>query len=274
MELDAHQHDNRANWDDRVAVHVESDMYDLDRYRNDPDHIGGTVTFDAPRLGDIAGRSVVHLQCHIGTDTISLARLGAEVTGLDFSEKAIAAARELSVSSGTRATFVVGNVYNAVETLNATFDLVYTGVGALNWLDDLDRWANAVAGLLSRGGSLYLREGHPTLFVWEEVDGRVIPYYDYFRHADEPLTFDTAETYTDGDTARITHTRTHEWNHSIPDVVNALLSHGMTIDRLEEHEGLEWALTPSWVLEGGQYFPPEGLRGKVPQMYSLWASKR
>jgi len=275
MELDAFQRDNRANWDDRATVHITSDDYGLQRYIGDPNFISDVIAFDAPLLGDVTGFDIAHLQCHIGTDTVSLARLGARsVLGLDFSERAIAAANDLAEATGAAATFAIGNVYDAPLLLDRTFDLVYTSVGAINWLADLDRWAGAVSGLLDQGGWFYIRDGHPSIWVLEEVDGEIRPTYDYANSPNRPFTWDEAVTYTDGDHSQITHTRTHEWNHSLPDVVNALVGAGMTIDRMAEHEGLDYQFVLSMVKEGPQWFLPEPWRGKFPTMFSLWATKR
>ena len=140
---------NQAIWDERAPAHAASPDYDVRRFVDDPDYLSEVVRFDLPRLGDIAGLRCVHLQCHIGTDTVSLARLGATVTGLDFSSASLAEARRLSAAAGTPVEFVESDVYAAVEALGAEqFDLVYTGVGALNWLPDVRRWAGVVAGLL------------------------------------------------------------------------------------------------------------------------------
>jgi len=273
MDLDPFQKDNLANWNDRVDVHAASDDYGLRRYAQNADHISDGVAFDKAWMGDVAGCALAHLQCHIGTDTISLARLGAEVTGLDFSDKAIVVARALAESSGTPAQFVVGNVYDAPALLGPDFDFVYTGVGAINWLADLHQWAAAVAGVLKPGGRLYLREAHPQLWVFEEVDGQVVPTYDYVTSRESPLSWDEAETYTDGDASVITHTRSHGWNHSLPDILNALVGSGMTVNRMAEHQGLDWRFVPSAVKEGTQWFLPGELRRQVPAMFSLWATK-
>ena len=148
---------NRANWNSRVPHHVQG--YGLDRYRSDPDYLSHVVRFDLARLGSIEGLDVVHLQCHIGTDTLSLARLGARsVTGLDFSAPALEAAAQLAGECGATIDYVEGEVYAAVDVLGPDrFDLVYTGVGALCWLPDIARWASIVAGLLRPGGRLFLR---------------------------------------------------------------------------------------------------------------------
>ena len=140
---------NRANWDDRVPAHLTSEYYSVQRFLAEPDFISDVVRFDLPRLGDVAGLRGAHLQCHIGTDTISLARLGASMTGLDFSWKAVEAARKLASETTADAAFVQSDVYLAAEVLEAgEFDLVYTGVGSLSWLPDIRRWGGVVADLL------------------------------------------------------------------------------------------------------------------------------
>ncbi|MET0955870.1 MAG: class I SAM-dependent methyltransferase, partial [Cryobacterium sp.] len=154
---------NRANWDDRASVHAARTGlgYGVQRYVDDRALLSEVVRFDLDRLGDITGLRTVHLQCHIGTDTLSLARLGARVTGLDFSPVALAEARTLVAETGDGVDFVESDVYSALSVLEpASFDLVYTGIGALCWLPSIDRWAAVVAGLLAPGGRLFLREGH------------------------------------------------------------------------------------------------------------------
>jgi 2-polyprenyl-3-methyl-5-hydroxy-6-metoxy-1,4-benzoquinol methylase len=155
---------NRANWDSRVSHHVSG--YDLDSFRSDSAHLSHVVQFDLPRLGSIAGLDVVHLQCHIGTDTLSLARLGAKsVTGLDFSRPALEVATRLAADCGAEIDYVESELYSAVDVLGAgRFDLVYTGIGSLGWLPDIRRWGEVVGALLRPGGRLFIREYHPVLW--------------------------------------------------------------------------------------------------------------
>src|SRR3712207_2487658 len=155
---------NRANWDDRARAHAASADYDVAAFAADPRHLSGVVRFDLPLLGDIAGLRGVHLQCHIGTDTVSLARLGATMTGVDFSPASLEQARLLAERAGTPVEFVESDVYAAADVLEpGGFDLVYTGIGALCWLPDIRRWARTVAALLRPGGRLFIREGHPEI---------------------------------------------------------------------------------------------------------------
>jgi SAM-dependent methyltransferase len=159
---------NRATWDERAPAHAASPDYGVKRFVEDPDFLSDVVRFDLPRLGDVRGLRGVHLQCHIGTDTISLARLGARMTGLDLSPASLEQARLLSEQAGPHVDFVEAELYAAVDVLGAeAFDLVFTGIGALCWLPSVDRWANTVARLLAPGGRLFLREGHPMLWTLE-----------------------------------------------------------------------------------------------------------
>ena len=230
--------DNRANWDERVPAHVASAFYGVPRFLAEPDYLSDVVQFDRPRLGDIAGLRGVHLQCHIGTDTVSLARLGASMTGLDFSGPAVEAATNLAASTGADATFVQSDVYAAADVLAAgSFDLVYTGVGALCWLPDIRRWAGVVAALLRPGGRLFIRDGHPILWTIEERDDDVLAVkYPYFEQP-EPFTWTEGGTYVDTDMV-FTQNVSHEWNHGLGEIVTALLDAGLALTGLAEHDSV------------------------------------
>ena len=175
---------NLANWESRVPVHTGPGGYDRTSF-DDPAYLSNVVRYDLPRLGQLDGLDVVHLQCHVGTDTISLARLGARTTvGVDFSPSALREARNLAARTGAAVTFIDGDAYDAVELLGAErFDLVYTGIGAICWLPSIRRWADVVAGLLRPGGRLFMREGHPVL--WSicdpRPDGLLVVEYPYLR---------------------------------------------------------------------------------------------
>ncbi len=238
-------HVNRAWWDDRAAAHAASPEYALARYVADPTHLSGVVRFDLPRLFDVAGLAGVHLQCHIGTDTLSLARLGARMTGLDLSPASLAQARDLSERAGPSVHYVEGDVYDAADLLGPNaFDFVYTGIGALNWLPDIDRWAEVVATLLRPGGRLHVREGHPMLWTLDDPgpDEKLVVRFAYFE-TDDPLPLEELPgqdaTYVTTDTVFTAHD-TAEWNHGLGEIVTALLDRGFTITRLEEHTSIPW----------------------------------
>ncbi|MBR7743668.1 class I SAM-dependent methyltransferase [Phycicoccus sp. BSK3Z-2] len=244
MPTDDYLEVNRANWDDRAAAHVASADYALDRFLAEPDFRSDVVRFDEERLGPVGRLRGVHLQCHIGTDTVSLARLGASMTGVDLSPASVAHARDLAERTGADARFVVADVYSAPQALGgATFDLVYTGVGALCWLPSVDRWASTVAALLAPGGRLFMREGHPVLWAVDNArTDDVVIGFPYFETPD-PVVWDDTSTYVETD-VEITHGRTMDWNHGLGEIVGALLRHGLVLTALEEHRSVPWNALP------------------------------
>lgn len=265
---------NRRNWDDRALLHARPTTgYRLDRYRHDHSLLSEVVDFDRRYLGDLTGRRVLHLQCHIGTDTLSLARLGAQVTGLDLSPASLEAARALFESVQTEGRFVEASVYDAVDALGGEqFDLVYTGVGALNWLPDVARWGAVVGALVRPGGAFYLREGHPMLYALDDErdDTALSLRYPYFETAD-PITFDQEQTYVDTGGDTVAASVTHEWNHGIGEVFMALTNAGLQVTTLEEHRLLEWQFLAHQIEDGARYRLPDDQVDLVPMMYSIAA---
>ncbi|WP_033295246.1 class I SAM-dependent methyltransferase [Amycolatopsis jejuensis] len=234
---------NREHWDSLAPVHARSADYGFERFHADPAHLSQVVQFDRPRLGDISGLRVVHLQCHIGTDTLSLHRLGARVSGLDLSPASLAEARKLAAGTGADIDYHEANVYDAVDVFGPeVFDLVYTGVGALCWLPRIAQWAEVVARLLRPGGRLFVREGHPMLWGLDDEAERAWPKYDYFEHA-EPLVFSDAATYVETEEPLRT-TTSHSWNHSLGEIVTALLDQGLALTGLTEHDSVPWNALP------------------------------
>jgi SAM-dependent methyltransferase len=266
---------NRANWDERVPAHAASPDYALHRF-DDPAYISEVVRFDGPRLGEVAGLTGVHLQCHIGTDTVSLARLGAHMTGLDFSAPALAVGRELAARAGVDVAFVQAELYDAPSVLKReSFDLVYTGVGALCWLPSVDRWAGVISALLRPGGRLFIREGHPVLWATADQlpDGLLLLDHPYFEQAGGTR-FVVDGTYVTTDVA-FAHNTTIEWNHGLGEIVTALLDHGLDLTMLVEHDSVPWDALPGHMTDigGGEYQlidRPE----RLPHSYTLSAVKR
>jgi SAM-dependent methyltransferase len=264
---------NMAFWNSRASAHAGSPDYALHRFV-DPSHLSHVVRFDLPRLGDVAGLRAVHLQCHIGTDTVSLARLGAEVIGLDLSPASLAEARRFAADCGADVVFVEAHVYDALDVLEAgSFDLVYTGIGALNWLPDIGRWAQVVAGLLRPGGRLHLREGHPVLWALADArpDGLLALEYPYFETAGTPFGGDG--TYAETDQA-LGFTWTVEFNHGLGEIVGALLSAGMEVVALDEHDSVPWiALEGQMESIGGGEYRLTDRPERLPHSYTLRARK-
>lgn len=265
---------NRANWDERAPAHIESPGYAVDKFKADPAYISDVVRFDLPLLGSVEGLRGVHLQCHIGTDTISLARLGARMTGLDFSPAAIAEARRLNDQLGHEVEFVEAELYEATTVLPThSYDLVFTGIGAIGWLPDIKRWAAVVAGLLTPGGRLFIREGHPVLWsLGDRTDGLLAIEHPYFEQ-EEPTIWDEPGTYVETYT-EFAHTVTHEWNHGMGEIITALLEEGLTITGLVEHDSVPWEAIDDQMdlLPNGEWRlrdRPE----RLPHSYTLQAVK-
>ncbi len=267
---------NRANWDERAPAHAASPDYAVARFIEDPSFLSEVVRFDLPRLGDVAGVRGVHLQCHIGTDTISLARLGARMTGLDFSPASLAQARELAARTHSEVEFVQADVYDAVTALGAGgFDLVFTGIGALCWLPSVTRWAQVVGKLLTVGGQLFIREGHPMLWSLADSrpDGLLVVEYPYFER-DEPIEEYEGGTYVKTD-AKFEHNLTHTWNHGLGELVTALLDAGFQITDLVEHDSVPWEALPGQMeqIELGEWRLIDR-PWRLPHTFTLRAIKR
>ena len=267
---------NRSNWDERAPAHAASPDYHVESFSTDPAYLSEVVSFDLRRLGDISGLRGVHLQCHIGTDTISLSRLGASMTGLDFSAPALHQARALAARTGADATFVEADVYSAVDVLGReSFDLVFTGIGALCWLPSIRRWADVVAGLLRPGGRLFIRESHPML--WTIQDGRdddLLVVQDPYFEREEPNIYTDGGTYVSTD-VQFEQTVTHEWNHGLGEIVTALLDAGMAVSALTEHDSIPWNGLPGLMeqIDGGEWRLADR-PWRLPHSYTLQAVKR
>jgi SAM-dependent methyltransferase len=264
---------NKALWDERVPIHVASEFYDNTGWLDGREALR---PFEIAEVGDVAGRTLFHPQCHFGQDPLSWARLGATVTGLDFSEPAVAAARDLAARAGIDdARFVCADVYDASAAVDgATFDVVYTGLGALNWLHDIERWAATMASVCRPGGTLYLAEFHPFVGVFWAGEGEeraaapLVHRQDYFGkiwHDDEG-----SGTYADLD-APTTHNETWERAWTLGEVVSAIAGAGFRLEFLHEHDH---TLFPAFgFLEqhgDGTYRLPDGLPS-LPMMYSVRA---
>lgn len=268
--MDARLGPNRAFWDERVPIHVGSGFYDVEGFK------AGANTlrpFEIEEMGPVEGKRLAHLQCHFGLDSLSWARRGAAVAGLDFSAPAVEAANTLAAGLALDAHFITADVYEASAAFaGERFDIVYTGLGALNWLPDLGRWADVIASLLTPGGFLYLSEFHP--LTWAFADESLAIERSYFHDA-EGLAFDDPGTYADL-SAQTANNATREWAHSLSEVIGALLDAGLTLELLNEHDYTLFERWPFLVedretLEAGivYRFPPEIPR--LPLMYSLRA---
>jgi 2-polyprenyl-3-methyl-5-hydroxy-6-metoxy-1,4-benzoquinol methylase len=281
---------NRANWDSRAPIHARS--YGIDALLSSPDTLSDVVRFDQARLGRLDGLDVVHLQCHLGTDTLSLARLGAAgVTGVDLSPASLAEARKLAEAAGTPIEYVEADVYSAPAVLRRQFDLVYTGIGAICWLPSISRWAQTVSALLRPGGRLFVRDGHPVLNSLIQVElgpdpadrsqqptitaggGRTValelPYYEQQAW----LAWREEQTYA-GDGV-VGSPVSVEWNHGLAEIVTAVLDAGLQLTSLTEHDSVPWEPFPglmSYDPRTGEYRLTDRPQ-RLPASFTLTAVK-
>ena len=266
---------NRANWDERVDIHLGPRGYDLAFLRAGQ---GVLNPIEEAELGPVAGLRVLHLQCHFGADTLALAQRGAQVVGLDFSPRAIAAARvladELALTDCAR--FVEANLYDAPSALPEPggFDMVYVTWGALCWLPDISGWARIVAHFLRPGGRLYLAEGHHAALVLDDTthcaDGRPGFFVPYFLTGTLELNDD--RDYADPE-ARLVNARTDEFVHPLASVVTSLIEAGMSLDWLHEHDSVSWRMYACLAeAPKGSFRWPD--RPWLPLSYSLSATRR
>jgi SAM-dependent methyltransferase len=264
---------NQQLWDAWTAVHAQGAFYDLAGFRK-----GGVRLRDEEiaAVGDVRGRTLLHLQCHFGIDTLSWARLGARVTGVDFSPAAIRLARELAADIGIEdARFIESNVYELPDRLEGEFDVVYTSRGVLGWLPDIRAWARVVAHFLAPGGTFFITEAHPVFNAFQDegvAPGELRLIYPYWEHRD-PLVFDVKGSYADPD-ADFGEQKLHGWDHGLGEIVTALIDAGLRIESLEEHPFLYWAADFLVESEPGsdRFVLPPG-PGELPLSFSLLATK-
>jgi SAM-dependent methyltransferase len=264
---------NLANWNERVPIHLKSSEYNIKEFVQNSSHIGKVVDFDRTEVGDVSGKTLLHLQCHIGTDTLSWARLGADVTGVDFSELAIEAARQLSKDSGTPGRFIVSELYESPSVISEQFDIVYTGVGAICWLPDIGTWAKIVEGFMKPGGLFYIRDGHSMMWglAWETPESSFKVIYPYFE-AGGSIKEDEESSYAGEGT--LENKTTYGYNHGLGETIDALLKAGLIIEFVHEHTFCEWQGIKQLVKgQDGRWRLPPDKKYLVPLMFSIRARK-
>lgn len=270
---------NRRLWDEWTAVHASSDHYDVEGFKRGTRHrevdAGPGIRvrrYEVAELGDVRGRDLLHLQCHFGIDTLSWARLGARVTGVDFSEPAIQLANGLAEELGLDARFVHSTVEDLPEHLTGDFDVVYTSRGAIWWLRDLGRWAEVIVRFLRPGGVFYMTEFHPFAQSLDDEGDDPRPRNPYFPHP-EPQAFPTTASYAapHRDGRELTE---HGWAHSLGEVVTALAEAGLRIEFLHEFDSTDFRMAP-WLEEvsTGVWRLRSDIEGELPLMYSVKATK-
>lgn len=271
--VDSFLRSNQAMWDVWARHHVVSPFYDVAGFKAGARRSRvGLDALETRLVGDVTGKSLLHLQCHFGLDTLSWARRGAVVTGVDFSGEAIGAARALAAETGIPATFVQSDVYQSPSALDGEFDIVFASHGVLCWLPDLDRWAGVAAHFLRPGGRLYLIEVHPFPLIFDDrqADRELRVGYPYF-HPEGPLRMERRGSYAVPDAP--VDSVMYEWVHPLSDVLGAITRAGLRLDGFEEYPYLGWAMFP-WMVErpDGMWELPEGML-PLPLMFSLAAAK-
>ncbi len=266
--MDECMNTNRDHWNGVVSSHVKAPSYDVDGFR------AGETTLrpiELEEVGDVSGKSLLHLQCHFGLDTMSWARLGARATGVDFSDEAISTAQSLSSELGLDARFICSNVYDLPDVLDEQFDVVFTSYGVLAWLPDLDRWAQTVAHFVKPGGTFHIAEIHPIESMMEyDADTDELRWeYPYFFQS-EALRSECAHTYA-AENAAANSPVTYEWCHSLGEIVTSLINAGLTIEYLHEFPFCCYQPFPCMTKdENGWWRLPEKYRD-IPLLFSIKA---
>ena len=264
---------NRDLWNAWTRINFESAFYNVESFRNGEDAIR-LDDYEREEVGPVDGKTLLHVQCHFGLDTLSWARLGAIVTGADFSEAGIETARKLAAELGIPATFVLSNLYDLPAALDDRFDVVYTSKGVLGWLPDIVGWARVVAHFVKPGGFLYLTEIHPVAqaFEGEGVQpGELRLAYPYWSHP-EPLSFEVHGSYADP-SAPTDGLVEHGWDHSLGEIVSALIDAGLRIEFLHEFDFVDWPVDFLVRNDDGRWRLPAGTPGQLPLFFSLKATK-
>ena len=259
---------NRDYWDERVPIHARTHFYGIEQFlagseKLDPLEIG--------EVGDVEGKNLLHLQCHFGLGTLSWARRGAHVTGMDYSEPAIELARDLAQRSRLDARFLCCNLYDLPDHLMGQYDIVFTSYGVLNWLPDIARWAQIAASYVKPGGFFYIAEFHPFSMVFDDEADTLQYRYPYFEK--KAMKFEAHGSYADSEAE--THVNEEfDWNHTMSEIVTGLIDNGLRIEFLHEFPYSVYQQLPFLELdENGVWVFPDG-KQPIPLMFSIKAFKK
>lgn len=255
---------NKQSWNSRVEYHVDSEFYNLEKFLKGETSLN---PIELALLGDLKGNSILHLQCHFGQDTISLARMGAKVTGVDLSDKAIEKARELAKQCNVSADFVSCDIYDLPNHLEEKFDIIFTSYGTIGWLPDLDKWAAVVSSFLKPGGKFVFVEFHPVVWMFDSNFEKVA--YNYFK--DGAIVETESGSYANREAGK--PQEYVSWNHSISEVVNSLLGNGLTLQSLNEYDYSPYPCFQHVVEVAPKQFRIKHLDNKIPMVYSIEAAK-
>ncbi len=228
---------NRDTWNKKVAIHAKSDFYNLDNFKKGKSSLN---EYELKALGDVSNKSLLHLQCHFGQDTLSWSRLGAKCTGIDLSDEGIKLAKQLNDELKLDANFLCCNVLDISKLISNQFDIVFTSYGTIGWLPDLKPWAQMISERLKNGGVFYMVEFHPIVWMFDYTTKPLNLAYGY--HQKEAIYEEYEGTYADGNSKMIS--RDYVWNHSIGEIINSLINAGLTIDYLNEYDASPYNIFP------------------------------
>lgn len=267
--MDRYLRCNQQLWDEWADINFQSALYDVANFTAHPTPLH---QLEIDGVGDVVGKSLLHLQCHFGKDTLRLALMGAQVTGIDFSEKAIGYARELASAMGIPARFIQTDIYDLPNVLDEQFDVIFTSYGVLCWLPDLDRWGQIVGRYLKPGGVFFIIEAHPTLYMFDDNDPTELRVkYPYFNQP-EPIVIEPhIGNYADP-TAPVTHAE-YSWQHSVSEIVNSLLAAGLRLEYLREYPHVIWQAFPFLVTDDGEYWRLPAEYPGIPLSFAIRAIK-
>jgi len=255
---------NRNLWNRRTTIHKDSSFYDVTSFLQGKSSLN---EIEHRELGDVRDKKILHLQCHFGMDSLSLQRMGAQVTGIDLSDSAIDEANKLNNQLSLDAKFICCNIYDLKNHLNEQFDIVFTSYGVIGWLPDLDRWSEIISSFLKPGGFFYMAEFHPIVWMLDEELKEVKYYY----HNQKMIVVDSHGTYTDRD-ADI-QGKEYSWNHSLSEVVNALLSQKLQLAFFNEYSYSPYPCFKNLIQGHDRSWRVKGIEDKIPMVYSLKAVK-
>jgi SAM-dependent methyltransferase len=266
--MDKYLKQNQNLWNEDTPIHLRSTFYDVAGFKAGKSMM--MMPFEFEEVGDVHGKSLLHLQCHFGMDTLSWGRLGAKVTGVDFSDEAIKLAKSLSKEIGVSAEFICSDIYELPKVLKKKYDVVYTSGGVLCWLPNLEKWGKIIAHFLKRGGFFYIMEGHPFMNVFDnsKTATQLSVTQSYF-HSPEPTHWAPEGDYADPSFVGTQHS--YEWTHSLGDVINGLIQAGLKIEFLHEHKAIFFKQFPFMTKGEDNYWHLEG--DKLPLVFSLKATK-
>ena len=255
---------NKSLWNGKTEIHIKSDFYDVDSFKKGKSSLNHV---ELEGLGDVKGKSLLHLQCHFGLDSLSWSRLGAKVTGIDLSDKAIDTAKQLNDELGLDAKFICSDLYSSPEVLSEKFDIVFTSYGTIGWLPDLNKWAEVISHFLKPGGIFFMADFHPFMWLFDKNYEKII--YPYFNLG--AIVEENQGTYAKWE-ADFRH-KSYEWNHSLSDLISSILKQKFTVESFKEYPYCFHDCFNKAEQGKNGFWHIKGYEGMIPMMYSIKAIK-